>query len=76
MKKHLRILAVSLALLSVVSIMPQARAAAPEDSQTASTNTGRIQQVRVYYRMHNGKKQYRVWSITEGKWLSDWTDCD
>lgn len=75
MKQHLRILGVTLALLSVVSILPKVSAAAPEtETVTATQSVGRTQQVKIYTRMHNGKKQYRVWSVTEGKWLCDWTD--
>lgn len=25
-----------------------------------------------YYRTNNGKKERRLWSITEGKWLTNW----
>lgn len=28
-----------------------------------------------YYRTYNGREQKRLWSITEGKWLTDWIDC-
>lgn len=27
-----------------------------------------------YYRVHNGMAQMRKWSITYGKWLTDWID--
>ena len=27
-----------------------------------------------YWRTYNGKLQYRVWSITYGRWITDWTD--
>ena len=28
-----------------------------------------------YYRTYNGKRQKRLWSATEKKWLTDWIDC-
>ena len=28
-----------------------------------------------YYRTYNGRLQYRIWSNTYEKWLTDWTDC-
>jgi hypothetical protein len=34
----------------------------------------RVIQVTWYYRTYNGKEQRRLWSITEGKWLTDWLD--
>jgi hypothetical protein len=27
-----------------------------------------------YYRVHNGMVQMRKWSITYGRWLTDWID--
>ena len=27
-----------------------------------------------YWRWHNGQLQFRVWSITNGIWLTPWTD--
>ena len=29
---------------------------------------------RIYLRVYNGRLQARVWSITNGRWLTDWTD--
>lgn len=29
-----------------------------------------------YYRMHNEKLQRRLWSVTYGKWLTEWEDCE
>ena len=27
------------------------------------------------HRVYNGKEQMRLWSYTEGRWLTDWIDC-
>ncbi|HBF2787047.1 TPA: hypothetical protein STX52_000594 [Clostridioides difficile] len=32
----------------------------------------KAEQTRWYYRIHNGKKQKRLWSLTYGYWKTDW----
>lgn len=27
---------------------------------------------QIYFRWHNGNLQFRVWSITNGRWITDW----
>jgi len=34
----------------------------------------RTEMTRIYWRNHNGQVQFRVWSITNGRWLTDWTN--
>jgi len=29
---------------------------------------------RMYWRIYNGNLQWRQWSITNGRWLTNWTD--
>jgi len=29
-----------------------------------------------FYRVVNGKEQMRLWSVTYGRWVTDWIDCD
>jgi hypothetical protein len=29
---------------------------------------------RVYWRTYNGVLQWRVWSITNGRWMTEWAD--
>lgn len=36
----------------------------------------RAEQTEWVYRYYNGKLQRRLWSITYGKWLTDWIDCE
>jgi len=31
-----------------------------------------IEMTRIYWRNHQGQLQMRVWSITNGRWLTDW----
>lgn len=42
---------------------------------TTAEATPRIQEVKWVYRTYNGVLQKRLWSHTEGKWLTDWIDC-
>ena len=30
--------------------------------------------VQMFWRTYHGVLQWRLWSITDGRWLSDWTD--
>ena len=32
------------------------------------------EETRIYWRIFNGQLQYRVWGITSGRWLTDWTN--
>lgn len=41
---------------------------------STSQVTPRAEQTEWHYRMYNGHAQKRLWSITEGKWLTDWID--
>lgn len=32
----------------------------------------RTEMTRIYFRNYNGRPQARVWSITNGRWITDW----
>ena len=32
------------------------------------------EQIRLYFRNNGGVLQFRVWSITNGRWITEWTD--
>jgi len=32
------------------------------------------EQTRIYFRNVDGQLQFRVWGITSGRWLTDWTN--
>lgn len=72
MKK--RILATVLAVMCVATLMvAPAQAYAPsgaEDQAITYSDT-----VRWYYRMNNGVLEMRLWSITQGRWLTGWIVC-
>ena len=33
-----------------------------------------FEMTRIYLRNHHGVLQFRVWSITNGRWLTEWAD--
>jgi len=35
--------------------------------------TPHTEMTRMYWRNHQGQLQWRLWSITNGRWLSEWT---
>lgn len=35
----------------------------------------RQEQFQWFYRIYNGHQQKRLWSITYGRWVTDWIDC-
>jgi hypothetical protein len=36
-------------------------------------NSINTEMTQFYWRTYNGRLQYRVWSITYGRWITDWT---
>lgn len=48
--------------------------AVPRSAQAVTKAAPRAEETQWYYRVFNGKKQMRLWSITEGKWLTEWID--
>lgn len=64
------VLAMSLATVCIPA-MP-AQAATPGVGSEVTPNA---EERQWFFRMHNGKLQRRLWSITYGKWLTDWIDC-
>ncbi len=37
--------------------------------------TPRAERTKWYFRVYNGKRQKRLWSVTNERWLTDWIDC-
>jgi|GEM_PF-2319098 len=35
----------------------------------------RAEELYYYYRIYNGRAQYRIWSCTFAKWKTDWIYC-
>lgn len=80
MKKKLGILCLAMLLcanmfttISFASEVPEA----PTDSTTTSTQQMRpmVEETEWVYRYNNGVLQKRLWSLTYGKWLTEWVDC-
>lgn len=49
----------------------------PVNTSKESINEGttRGEEIKYYYRVYNGHLQYRIWSITYGRWITEWTNC-
>lgn len=66
-------------LLILVSLIVPIYSIETDTSQSAQAiseqATPRAEQTQWYYRVYNGKKQKRLWSITNQCWLTDWIDC-
>lgn len=72
MKK--RVLALFLALMCMFTMIATPALAydppSGEDQAITYSDT-----VRWYFRMNNGVKEMRLWSITQQRWLTDWVVC-
>jgi len=55
--------------LEAVAVEPVAVTTVTEQEITPRTNM-----TRTYWRTYNGQLQMRVWSITNGRWMTDWMD--
>ncbi len=71
MKKFFSVLT---ALFICLSFYAPAEAAEYRDPSIKYANdiVFRAEQTKWYYRTYNGQYQKRLWSITEGHWLTDW----
>lgn len=77
-----RILSLLLALTVLLSVSIPALAdwiPAPDGSEEEIVaiepgDSTRHEETTWYYRVHNGMLQKRLWSITYGRWLTDWLD--
>jgi len=74
MKKKLLRGALALVLLfNMVGGIPASAASEPPESR--ETISLRAEQIEYVYRLVDGKFQYRIWSYTYARWLTDWIDC-
>ena len=68
-------------LVSVVLALSFAVTASATEAETLKPTYSTVEQdvspftemTRMYWRMQGGVLQWRLWSITNGRWLSDWT---
>lgn len=74
-KKFLVSCAITVAAVSAVA-SPLALAESPSANVTTLSKQSispKAEETKVYYRtLSNGQVQYRIWSVTQGKWLTDW----
>lgn len=74
-----RCVCITLAAASFLGTSAQAISAVnPSDIGTAPIAMAepRAEEFRYYYRVYDGKMQIRVWSLTFGRWVTDWMDYD
>ena len=78
MKKHntlaTKLIPLCLVLVTLLTNTPAAFAVDVNASAYSSENqiSPRIDETGWYYRVVDGVAQKRLWSYTEGKWLTDW----
>ena len=76
-KKLLVCLLVSVMALSFAVPAMAATITEPESVNAVVDYEGiapRNEMTRFYWRTYNGILQFRVWSITNGRWINDWTN--
>ena len=75
MKKRIIVcLFVSLIAMSfAIPVMAtEATVVKPVYESTGEEISPRNEMTRIYFRNHYGRLQFRVWSITNGRWITDW----
>ena len=66
----------SVLMVMMLSVVASAAPVAPINGDSgSSTASPRAEQTTWVYRIHDGKMQKRLWSNTQGIWLTDWIDC-
>lgn len=76
MKKVIILLAVVSLLIGIVPVNASAYFPSQHVSAVAEVSGAYAQKTQWVYRTYKGRRQMRLWSITEGRWLTDWIDCD
>lgn len=70
-KKRIGAVICSMLLCTVMLSSNVVAAAPPSDDSTIAPQA---EEFAWYFRIHNGIKQRRCWSITRGVWVTDWED--
>jgi len=52
----------------------EAYVAEPANTMVEQGITPLSEQTRIYWRMYHGALQFRVWGMTSGRWLTEWTN--
>lgn len=74
MKKLLCLSIVFSMMFFVVPVQAAELTVPATEEVTLCEGSARAEEVTWFIREYQGKKQKRLWSITEGKWLTDWID--
>lgn len=72
-----RCICTALAAVTILGTSAQAVfAASPVGREIVppATVEPKAEEFRYYYRVYNGKLQYRIWSMTYCRWVTEWTD--
>ncbi len=76
MKLKRLLVSVMLVFVMCVSLLGTVASAAEYTPAPQTVSDGEIapmaEETVWYFRIYNGQPQKRLWSITEGKWLTDW----
>ena len=77
MKKRVSIRIVSLLLIAcyIGSVQAFALESVPTINEQEKSIDSRAEEVEWVFRDYNGQMQRRLWSYTEGKWLTEWENC-
>ena len=68
---------IALMLLACMFLLPTTAFAATQAQEVGTKSADdviqlRAEQISYYYRVVNGRVQFRIWSATYGYWLTDW----
>lgn len=74
--KFIILLLVVFLLMEIVPVNASAYFSSQHVSAVAEVSGAYAQQTQWVYRTYEGRRQMRLWSITEGRWLTDWIGCD
>lgn len=66
---------IAMACLIFAMAVPSATAAEPPVNVSQTTQETRTEEFIWVTRVYNGKQQKRLWSVTNGCWMTDWIDC-
>ncbi len=70
-----RIITIIVLLVLLTSLLPlsvNAAALQSKESEIVEEQLQRAEQTEWHYRINNGVLEKRLWSITYGRWLTDW----
>ena len=78
MKKKLTafLLVSVMVLLPVIPVAANVYVTEPVQATAEQGISPHTEMTRIYWRTYHGVLQWRVWSITNGRWMTDWTNAN